>query len=227
MMKITYIGHSGFSVEMDDAVFLFDYYKGELPELDTAKKLFVFASHAHYDHFQKAIFQFREQFAQVFYILSEDIRTSERLQVWFVGADQELTVEGCRIRTLRSTDEGVAFLLSYQGKTLYHAGDLNGWYWDEEGEAYVAAMRRDYQREIDKLTGERIDAAFVPVDPRLEKQYCQGLDYFMRRTDTKKVFPMHFWGDYRIFEWLGREKCTEPYADRIVKLGREGEQFDM
>ena len=28
MMKITYIGHSGFFVEMEDACFLFDYYKG-------------------------------------------------------------------------------------------------------------------------------------------------------------------------------------------------------
>ena len=28
MMKVTYLGHSGFLVEMDDVIFLFDYYKG-------------------------------------------------------------------------------------------------------------------------------------------------------------------------------------------------------
>ena len=38
MMKITYIGHSGFFVEMEDACFLFDYYKGTIPETDGNKK---------------------------------------------------------------------------------------------------------------------------------------------------------------------------------------------
>ena len=42
MMKITYIGHSGFFVEMEDACFLFDYYKGTIPETDGNKKMYVF-----------------------------------------------------------------------------------------------------------------------------------------------------------------------------------------
>ena len=39
MMKVIYLGHSGFFVEMEDACFLFDYYKGDLPEADRGKKL--------------------------------------------------------------------------------------------------------------------------------------------------------------------------------------------
>ena len=53
MMKVTYLGHSGFLVETDDAYFLFDYYKGTVPELDSSKKMFVFVSHGHYDHYSK------------------------------------------------------------------------------------------------------------------------------------------------------------------------------
>ena len=37
-MKITYIDHSGFCVECENVVFIFDYYKGELPEFDRKKK---------------------------------------------------------------------------------------------------------------------------------------------------------------------------------------------
>ena len=37
-----------------------------------------------------------------------------------------------RIRTLKSTDEGVAFLVEAEGKSIYHAGDLNWWYWEGE-----------------------------------------------------------------------------------------------
>ena len=33
-MKITYISHSGFAVELENHIFLFDYYKGEISEGD-------------------------------------------------------------------------------------------------------------------------------------------------------------------------------------------------
>ena len=62
MMKITYIGHSGFFVEMEDACFLFDYYKGTIPETDGNKKMYVFVSHRHHDHYNEEIFRLQEKF---------------------------------------------------------------------------------------------------------------------------------------------------------------------
>lgn len=38
-MKVTFIEHSGFSVEMSETVILFDYYKGTIPEFPTNKNL--------------------------------------------------------------------------------------------------------------------------------------------------------------------------------------------
>lgn len=40
-MKIRFIGHSGFYVELEEMNLLFDYYRGELPEIDRSKPLFV------------------------------------------------------------------------------------------------------------------------------------------------------------------------------------------
>ena len=82
-----------------------------------------------------------------------------------------------------------------------------------------------HRSEINKLQGEKIDAAFVPVDPRLGEQYCWGIDCFMKRTDTKYVFPMHFWGSYDVYERLMLEPCTRDYRERIMKIGREGQSF--
>lgn len=231
MIKVLYIEHSGFQVELEDAYFLFDYYRGELPELDPGKKFFIFSSHAHQDHYQRRIFEFQEKMPHTFYILSKDIKRDalkhggREENIWFVKPEEELDVQGCRIRTLCSTDEGVAFLVQYQGKVLYHAGDLNAWYWDEEGEDYVKMMRRSYEREIQKIGGETIDAAFVPVDPRLEGQYAEGLDFFMQHTRTKCVFPMHFWNDYGIFERLKKEACTAKYRERIMEIREPGQTF--
>ena len=225
MMKVTYLGHSGFFVEMEDACFLFDYYKGDLPEADRGKKLFVFVSHGHYDHYRKEIFSLRDQYDQVRCLISSDIFVREAEDIRPVKPNEETEVLGCRIRTLRSTDEGVAFLLKYRGRTIYHAGDLNWWHWEEETEEYNTAMRRAYQSEINKLQGEKIDLAFVPVDPRLGEQYCWGLDCFMKRTDTKRVFPMHFWDNYAVFDRLALEKCAQDYEDRIIRIEREGQSF--
>ena len=60
MMRVTYLSHSGFLVEKDDACFLFDYYKGGIPDIDREKQLFVFVSHGHYDHYKKEIFRLAE-----------------------------------------------------------------------------------------------------------------------------------------------------------------------
>ena len=55
-MKVTYLDHSGFLLELKDRYFIFDYYKGELPPLDRKKEVLVFCSHAHRDHYNPKIF---------------------------------------------------------------------------------------------------------------------------------------------------------------------------
>ena len=73
-MKVTYIHHSAVSVETEHSILLFDYFKGELPDFDPGKPLFVFASHFHEDHYSPVIFErFRER-EGVSYILSDDIK---------------------------------------------------------------------------------------------------------------------------------------------------------
>lgn len=225
MMKVTFLGHSGFLTETDDMYLLFDYYKGELPEMDLDKKMCVFVSHAHYDHYGKEIFRLREKFGEIRYILSSDISAPQEEDILSVRPNENVETLGLQIRTLRSNDEGVAFLVKDKDRTIYHAGDLNWWHWEGEPEEYNKMMRRSYQSEVNKLQKEKIDVAFVPVDPRLGEQYCWGLDCFMKRTDTKRVFPMHFWGTYDIFDRLMLEKCTKEYQDRIVRIEREGQPF--
>ena len=231
MMKVTYVGHSGFLVETEEGYLLFDYYKGELPLSDPSKKLFVFVSHAHYDHYSREIFALRDRVQEVKYILSSDVPVPDNVSgedILSVHPGEEKQVsETCRIRTLRSNDEGVAFLVHFGNRTFYHAGDLNWWHWEGEPEEYNTGMRRSYQSEINKLQKEKIDAAFVPVDPRLGEQYCWGLDCFMKRVGAAYVFPMHFWGNYGIFDRLMLEKCTEEYREQVIKIEKEGQSFTL
>lgn len=45
-MTITYIHHSGYLLETEQALLLFDFVEGALPPLDPAKDLFVFVATA-------------------------------------------------------------------------------------------------------------------------------------------------------------------------------------
>ncbi len=225
-IKATYLEHSGFLVELEEASLVFDYYKGDLPALREDKPLIVLVSHAHPDHFQKVIFTWRKQYPDTTYVLSSHVmkRFGEG-NVIRMKPLQEAKVGPCAIETLRSTDEGVAFLVNCGGIVLYHAGDLNWWHWEEEGEAYNRKMKEDYQREIARIAGQKIHVAFVPVDPRLEQAYFWGLDWYMKNTDTEKVFPMHFWKQYEIYQRLMGQEETASYRSRIVQIQRAGEVF--
>ena len=226
-MKITYIGHSGFAVEYEEYVLIFDYYKGKIPRMKKDKQIYVFASHSHHDHFQEKIFEWEREYPNIRYILSDDIRAERGQNRIFLGPDESCEMDGLRIKTLRSTDEGVAFFVSvtgnYETKYIYHAGDLNWWHWEEEGEAYNQEMEENYKRFLSPLDGVRVDVAFVPVDPRLGEAYYWRLDWFMRHTDTELVVPMHMWERYEICDRLMTQPETRDYRDKIMKLGKEDE----
>ena len=157
-MTVTYLNHSGFFVELDTVCLLFDYWRGHLPEPVPGKALLAFASHAHHDHFNSEIFAYAARWQQSLVVLGNDIRLSakrkEALDITDeaflrLGPDRDETALGVRIRTLRSTDSGVAFLVDADGKTIYHAGDLNLWLWDGEPEEENAAMAEAFRTEMD------------------------------------------------------------------------------
>ncbi|MDO4407609.1 MAG: hypothetical protein Q4C16_01540 [Eubacteriales bacterium] len=115
------------------------------------------------------------------------------------------------IRTLISTDMGVAFYVETEGKRIYHAGDLNVWFWNDEPMEDNIASEKKCREEMQLLADairpacaeERsgqakeesrlLDAAFVPLDPRLEEHAPRCMAAFMEILGAGIVFPMHYW----------------------------------
>ena len=118
-MKVTFIYHSAFLVELERCSLLFDWYGGDLPKIDRTKPLYVFASHHHGDHYSPEIFS-RFGMDNVWYILATCIRLSAKRKadlgiqedhVFRMPARSSLALDGLHIKTYRSTDAGVAFLV--------------------------------------------------------------------------------------------------------------------
>lgn len=241
-MKITYIEHSGFLLEMAEAYFLFDYYEGIIPELKKEKPLIVFVSHKHQDHYNPVIFELLKEYPDTKYVLSNDVPIKrETVQYKEQGIELERAVTvmkkgesrvlemangtSLRIETLKSTDEGVAFLVECKGETIYHAGDLNLWVWEEESKQYNENMKHNYFTELTKLKDRKIDVAFVPLDPRQEKDAFAGLESFLAYTESRVVFPMHFWGNYKIIEEFHNRRPE--YREKVQKIEYAGHSFEI
>lgn len=240
-MKITFVYHSCFVVEFDEVVFVFDYFKGKLPEWEKNKRIYFFASHKHQDHFSLEIFKFAEQYQNVTFILSNDIKFTDKFilrhgiksnvkeRMIRIGKNEILEIpmeeSDLKVETLRSTDEGVAFLITYQDKVLFHAGDLHWWSWAGESDEEYVEMSKNYTNEINKLVDRVIDVAFVVLDPRQEERYWWGMDYFLKATNASKVFPMHCWEKYWIIDQFKKDKENEKYCERLVNIEKEGDFF--
>ena len=232
--EIRYLYHSGFAVKTRQHFFIFDYYidtprgcgldKGVIdPEEIREQDVVVFSSHIHSDHFNPKIFSWKQDVPKIRYVLSDDIRTTQDALKVHAGMTYDLG--DLSFRVLDSTDAGVAFLIYADGLCIYHAGDLNDWYWNGEPDADNAEMTRRYREQIDTLKGEKIDIAFVPVDPRLEENYLRGLDYLMKTAEVGLAVPMHFGDNLSVFEQLRRDPRADTYRVRTAFFSRRGDQI--
>ncbi len=217
-MICTYLGHSTFLLETQNLRLLFD--PTVVPAVEQSEKpLLVFFSHRHSDHYNGSLFSLSKDHA-VTYILSDDIPSSDvpsDVQVVWVAPHQRTQIGELQLETLRSTDEGVAFVLFLGEQVIYYAGDLNWWHWEGESEAYNTAMAEAYRKEMVRLP-EQIDLAFVPVDPRLGSAYSFGVEGLLAQSTVETIVPMHMWDDYAVIERLQKKLAEKSNA--IVALKR-------
>ena len=235
--RVTYIKHSGFLLETEKHYLLFDYWKGEIPPLNPDKDLYIFASHAHHDHYTKKIYSLKNACKNVYYVLSFDIREADdswkerfdseeaKNSLSFLDPYEKRRIGGCMVETLKSTDEGVAFLVTVDGIHLYHAGDLHWWEWpgepEEENQAYIAG----YKKEMEAIKGRKLDLAFVVLDPRQDDAGGRGMDYFLAHVGASYVFPMHLWKRYDLIRTYKQEKNEVFKNSQIMDITASGQEY--
>lgn len=216
MVHVTRIYHSGFLVETENYFLLFDYFKGELPEL-FGKKIIVFVSHGHGDHYTPTIFELEQKYENVSYVFYHKVSTRRGNNILPVKNHEKYEWEGVEIQTLQSTDEGCAFFIKADGKTFYHAGDLNWWHWEGESEPFNEWQKGMYRKETDALKGKVIDCGFIVVDPRQEHNALLGIMELLKKCEITHIFPMHFdeWGGIEAIKPYLEKGELKPYYGRL------------
>ena len=201
-IRTTYLDHSGFVIETAQHILLFDYYRDPAQVLKTgfnpAKKLYIFSSHAHSDHFNTAINTWQQQAAA--YILSIDIKAAGGLvnvsesKTHYLAPYTTLNFNDLSVAAYGSTDEGISFVVETDGWRIFHAGDLNWWHWKEDTPANIEQAKEAFFRELGHLKGLQFDIAFFPVDSRLEEYRDIGVKELVKVTEIDHLVAMHACG---------------------------------
>lgn len=236
-MRAVFLDHSGFLVETDSAALLFDWWKGELPAVKPGVPLYVFASHAHPDHFDPKIFSLDDGTREVCFVLGHDIKLSPRnLSRWGLSPEtaekcrnlrggETLDLPQARVEALPSTDEGEAFLVAAGGQTVFHAGDLNWWHWEGEDKAWNNNMAANFKRYAEPLRGRKIDLAMFPLDARLREAGFWGPEYFLKLAAVRRFLPMHQWNE---FSFTAEFLAAHPeFAEQTVPVEGNGQVFQF
>ncbi len=222
MITLTYIWHDCFVLSTGQATIVFDYWRdpekraedelpGFLSEVALDRPLYVVVSHHHKDHFTREIFEWSRHFKSIHYIISKDVAKAIRhmLRPESIYAGTRPAPESVHILTpgevyrdglveidaFGSTDIGNSYVVTVDGKRVYHSGDLNAWIWkDESTEKEVKAALKAFTDILgtirERYTG--FDIAMFPVDSRIGTGYYTGASIFVREFKVKHFFPMHF-----------------------------------
>ncbi len=248
-MKITYIHHSAFCVETGGRAFVFDYYRGDyipscvycgkMPEFPADMPVYVFASHEHGDHFDVEVLKWKEKYPNIRYIFAKEIKRklgssllrrsgleeTIKESITYVKPGELYHIDDITIETLLSTDSGVAFLVTADGKTVYHAGDLNWWRWEGEPEKDNDYQEKTYKEQINLISGRKIDLAFVVMDPRQEEDRYLGIDYFREHVQAEYIVPMHMWKHYELVQEYRNLPENQKDRERILCMERENQEI--
>jgi L-ascorbate metabolism protein UlaG (beta-lactamase superfamily) len=230
-MKITLLGNSGFIVAGEKVCLIFDYYIDKLDLLKNVpfgERTVVFlSSHSHYDHFNKAMFRYAE-FSNVGYVLGQGIPKGKSPNTIVLDKGQSGEALGVPVQAFGSTDTGVSFLTELEGKAVFHAGDLNDWYWEEEStEEELKHDEQWYLDEIAPLAGLAPDVAFLPLDARLGKHALRGALHFARTVHPKWIVPMHLNGGTQLPQALRQALASEGIKATVAEIVQPGDFFEI
>ncbi len=234
-LKITYHYNSGFSVRVGGCLLVFDYWEGEGRKLSQVGRLsrslltayesvFVFISHAHPDHFDECVYDWRTE-ANVTYIVAADMPVGKRGRRMAAGDELVLSPD-VTVHAFDSTDLGVSFLVKAYGMSIFHAGDLNLWHWRQESTLReIEAAENAFYSACEPIAAYPIDVCMFPVDPRQGLYYDAGANHFILTQKPRLMIPMH---------WQDRPEVATEFARRaktpqteVLALTRPGEMADI
>ncbi|MEW5764903.1 MAG: ankyrin repeat domain-containing protein [Acidobacteriota bacterium] len=195
---VTYLGHSSWAVRTRNRLLIFDYSRpgdmGDTPSFRNGwivpqelegRRVIVFVSHAHRDHYSPAIFDWKKAMPGLVIVTGFDPPNQTGYAKMAPRTTQSF--DGAEVTTIAANDGGVGFFVKCDGVSLLHSGDH-------------ANRKKDFSEpfkaEIDYLAekGLKPDILFAPVSGcgfGDVEAVRLGVYYTAEKLAPKVLFPMH------------------------------------
>lgn len=211
MQRVIFITHSTYLIDTGRHYLLFDYFR-DIEGGDTLSSfmerpdspLYVFCTHSHGDHYAPAVFGLDTGRRPVHYVFHSEVRVTVpercRDRVVFLDTGERCSIDDVEVRAYGSTDAGGSFYVKVGDDkpfSLFHAGDLNNWHWNEEAnDHYIRLYEAAYESELERFRHAPIalDLLMFPTDLRLGRDYLKGLRQFLAIVSAEYLAPMHLNG---------------------------------
>ena len=223
---IQYLGHSGWAIKTQNHILIFDcveHNAGSLSEVINLtevnrKKLSVFVSHDHPDHYSPAIFDWRKSIREINYIVGWKLETGSYCLC--LGPREKKSLNGLEIWTIKSTDEGVGFLVKVDDLVVFHGGD----------HAYWGGSIDSFSREIDYLAKveDKIDIVFLALATgtgQRSESITRGIFYAIEKLRPKVMFPMHAGGREYLYKEFAQEAEKKSLKTKVCYCLNKGDKF--
>jgi len=213
------LGHCGFAVKTRTRLLIFDYFsRGPAPERPSLANGFVnpdeikdlevvvFVSHAHMDHFDPVILEWREAVKDITYVFGWNARQGDR-SIDMPAPRAAKTLGDLEIFTVNDehdTVPEVAYLVKVDGLSIYHAGDYVG---------PIDERRADMAYLLDKAG--TIDLAFVQ---RIEQAEALA---------PRIVSPIHAADREYMYGAFAREAVEKGLSSRVICPENKGDRFRL
>ena len=213
-MNVTWLGHSSFMVNAGEKVIYLDPYAGEYAK----KAHLIVVSHSHSDHCDSSKIQaIRQRDTTV--VAPSDCLSRIGGSVKSLKPGEKTVVDGVVVEAVPAYNHkrfrspgvpyhpktlGVGYILTTEGKTIYHAGDT------------------DFIEEMNALKSKNIDLALLPSGGTYTMDNPDAVEAALA-INPKTVIPMHRWD-------TSPEQFKRAVEDRshiTVVLLKPGEQFTL
>ncbi len=249
MAKLVYLNHSGFLLELEKSVLVFDFYTDPAGVLqryaESTKAFYFFVSHSHYDHWNLSILDFQSEGPKTYFLeqgckptVPSIYEDREDLKINFVSpgfgqrvTDEDSTETGVKaLQCFGSTDEGVSFLVETEDGLVFHAGDLNAWDWEADGvtDLYMDGAYRAQLAMLQAYLAEReLWLAMLPVDLRLGAKAFLGAKVFLEYAKTNYLVPDHLNGGVNLPGQLASKLAGYDHAPQVISLTSPGQAENL
>ena len=184
MVSIEWLGHAGFMIKTPGNVIYLDPHEGEY---DAAADLIII-THSHSDHCNTDKIH-NIQREDTYIIAPQDCATKIGAEVISLRPGEETMIQSINITAVEAYNVkrfrapgvpfhpkglGVGYILTVEGKTIYHAGDT------------------DFIEEMKELRDHNITLALLPSGGTYTMDNIDAIDATLA-INPQKVFPMHRW----------------------------------